>query len=121
MRIAPAVIHDYKRNGTASLFAALNTLDGKVISLCHEWHRHQEWIKFLRLVDDATPSHKQLHLVADYYATHKHPKVQRWLTRHPRFHVHFHADRSLLAEHGRTLLSRPHPSGPPQPKTFWKK
>jgi hypothetical protein len=72
----PAVIHDYKRNGTASLFAALNTVDSKVISLCQERHRHQEWIKFLRLVDDATPSHKQLHLVADYYATHKHPKVQ---------------------------------------------
>jgi len=81
--------HDYKRNGTATLFAALNTLDGQVISLCQDRHRHQEWLKFLRLLDDATPETKQLHLIADNYATHKHPKVQRWLKRHPRFHVHF--------------------------------
>lgn len=81
--------HDYKRNGTATLFAALNTFDGKVISLCQERHRHQEWLKFLRLVNDATPPGKQLHLIVDNYATHKHPKVQRWLTKHPRFHVHF--------------------------------
>jgi transposase len=81
--------HDYKRNGTATLFAALNTLDGQVISLCQDRHRHQEWLKFLRLLDDATPATQQLHLIADNYATHKHPKVQRWLQRHPRFHVHF--------------------------------
>jgi len=81
--------HDYKRNGTATLFAALNTLDGSVISLCQERHRHQEWLKFLRLLDDATPDHKQLHLIVDNYATHKHPKVKRWLVRHRRFHVHF--------------------------------
>jgi transposase len=81
--------HDYKRNGTATLFAALNTLDGSVISLCQERHRHQEWLKFLRLLDDATPGEKQLHLIVDNYATHKHPKVKRWLARHPRFHVHF--------------------------------
>ena len=81
--------HDYKRNGTATLFAALNTLDGQVISLCQDRHRHQEWLKFLRLLDDATPATKELHLIADNYATHKHPKVQRWLRRHPRFHVHF--------------------------------
>lgn len=81
--------HDYKRNGTATLFAALNTLDGTVISLCEERHRHQEWLKFLRVIDDVTPAEKQIHLIADNYATHKHAKVQRWLTRHPRFHVHF--------------------------------
>jgi len=81
--------HDYKRNGTATLFAALNTLDGTVISICQERHRHQEWLKFLRLLDDATPEGKQLHLIVDNYATHKHPKVRRWLARHPRFHVHF--------------------------------
>lgn len=81
--------HDYKRNGTATLFAALSTLDGKVISLCQERHRHQEWLKFLRLLDDATPEDKQLHLIVDNYATHKHPNVQRWLSRHPRFHIHF--------------------------------
>ena len=81
--------HDYKRNGTATLFAALNTVDGKVISLCQEKHRHPEWLKFLRLVDDATPTDKDLHLIIDNYSTHKHPKVQRWLRRHPRFHFHF--------------------------------
>jgi len=86
---AGTMTHDYKRNGTATLFAALNTLDGKVISLCQERHRHQEWVRFLRLVNDATPEHKQLHLIVDNYATHKHPAVQRWLKRHRRFHVHF--------------------------------
>ncbi len=86
---AGTMTHDYKRNGTATLFAALNTFDGKVISLCQQRHRHQEWLQFLRLVDDATPDHKQLHLIVDNYATHKHPAVQRWLKRHPRFHFHF--------------------------------
>ena len=86
---AGTMTHDYKRNGTATLFAALNTLNGKVISLCQERHRHQEWLRFLRLVDQATPAHKQLHLIVDNYATHKHLKVQRWLKRHPRFHIHF--------------------------------
>lgn len=81
--------HDYKRNGTATLFAALNTLDGTVISMCDDRHRHQEWLKFLRVIDDLTPADKQLHLIADNYATHKHPKVQRWLQRHPRVHMHF--------------------------------
>jgi transposase len=86
---AGTMTHDYKRNGTATLFAALNTLDGKVISLCQERHRHQEWLRFLRLVNEATPDHKQLHLIVDNYATHKHPAVQRWLKRHKRFHIHF--------------------------------
>jgi len=81
--------HDYKRNGTATLFAALNTVDGTVISMCDDRHRHQEWLKFLRVIDDLTPKEKQLHLIADNYATHKHPKVQRWLERHPRIHVYF--------------------------------
>ena len=81
--------HDYKRNGTATLFAALNTLDGTIISMCDDRHRHQEWLKFLRQIDTVTPHDKQLHLIADNYATHKHPKVQKWLARHPRFHVHF--------------------------------
>jgi transposase len=81
--------HDYKRNGTATLFAALNALDGTVISMCDDRHRHQEWLKFLRVIDRVTPAGKDLHLIVDNYATHKHPKVQRWLTRHPRFHTHF--------------------------------
>jgi transposase len=81
--------HDYKRHGTATLFAALNTLDGTVISMCDDRHRHQEWLKFLRVINDLTPGARELHLIADNYATHKHPKVQRWLERHPRFHMHF--------------------------------
>ena len=81
--------HDYKRNGTATLFAAMSTLDGTVISMCDERHRHQEWLKFLRVIDQVTPSGKQIHLIADNYATHKHPKVQKWLAQHRRFHVYF--------------------------------
>src|SRR5579864_7396664 len=81
--------HDYKRNGTATLFAALNAANGEVYGLCQERHRHQEWLKFLRLLDQTMPPHLDLHLISDNYATHKHPKVQRWLERHPRFHMHF--------------------------------
>jgi len=81
--------HDYKRHGTATLFAALNVADGTVISMCDDRHRHQEWLHFLRVIDQVTPARKALHLIADNYATHKHTKVQRWLKRHPRFHVHF--------------------------------
>ena len=81
--------HDYKRNGTATLFAALNVADGTVISMCDDRHRHQEWLQFLRVIDRVTPAGKSLHLIADNYATHKHAKVQRWLKRHPRFQVHF--------------------------------
>lgn len=81
--------HDYKRHGTTTLFAALNTLDGTVIGTCMPQHRHQEWIEFIELIDRETPADKEIHLIADNYATHKHPKVQEWLTEHPRFHVHF--------------------------------
>lgn len=81
--------HDYKRHGTTTLFTALNTLDGTVIGTCMPRHRHQEWIKFLKLIDRETPKGKEIHLIADNYATHKHPKVQAWLERHPRFSVHF--------------------------------
>ena len=81
--------HDYKRNGTTTLFAALSTLDGQVLSTCMDRHRHQEWIKFLKLIDQQTPAELELHLIADNYATHKHPKVRSWLKRHPRFHMHF--------------------------------
>ena len=81
--------HNYKRNGTATLFAALDTLEGEVISMCEDRHRHQEWLKFLRVIDDIIPPEKQIHMIVDNYATHKHPKVQLWLNRHPRFHMHF--------------------------------
>ena len=85
--------HDYKRNGTATLFAAMSTLDGSVIGICDDRHRHREWLKFLRVIDDLTPPDKELHLIADNYATHKHPKVQKWLARHPRFHMHYNGPR----------------------------
>lgn len=84
-----AMTHDYKRNGTATLFAALDVLDGTVISMCDDRHRHQEGLKFLRVIDPVTPSASQIHLIADNYSTHKHAMVQKWLARHPRFHVHF--------------------------------
>ncbi len=81
--------HDYKRNGTTTLFAAIDMLYGQVIASCMPRHRHQEWIKFLKQIDAETPQDLELHLIVDNYATHKHPKVKRWLKRHPRFHLHF--------------------------------
>lgn len=81
--------HDYKRNGTTCLFAALNVLDGKVIGECYPRHRHVEYLKFLRKVDRETPAAAQLHLVIDNYGTHTHPRVKEWIGRHPRFHLHF--------------------------------
>ena len=83
------VTHDYKRNGTSTLFAALNVLTGTVMSMCAPRHRHTEWLKFLKLIDKNTPKHLDIHVLADNYATHKHEKVKRWLARHPRFHMHF--------------------------------
>jgi transposase len=81
--------HDYKRNGTTTLFAAIDMVHGKVIASCMPRHRHQEWIKFLKQIDAETPEDLDLHLVVDNYATHKHPKVKAWLKRHKRFRVHF--------------------------------
>jgi transposase len=81
--------HDYKRNGTTTLFAALNVLNGKVIGECHGRHRHQEWLKFLRRLDGEFPPQLRLHLVMDNYGTHKEPHVQAWLKKHPRFVCHF--------------------------------
>ena len=86
---AGTMTHDYKRHGTTTLFAALNILDGQVISQCQQRHRHSEWLKFLRQIDRETPKDKTLHLIADNYSTHKHPTVQEWLAQHPRFNMHF--------------------------------
>ena len=81
--------HDYKRNGTTTLFAALEVLQGKVVGQCYQRHRHQEFLKFLRHLEQELPGSTPLHLVLDNYGTHKHPKVQAWLKRHPRFIPHF--------------------------------
>ena len=81
--------HDYKRHGTTTLFAALNTLDGSMIGSCMPKHRHREWIRFLNQIKRAAPKQKQIHIVCDNYATHKHRKVVDWLNRNRRFHVHF--------------------------------
>jgi len=81
--------HDYKRNGTTTLFAALNVLDGTVIGQCRKSLRHAEWLKFLRQIGRQTPKGKTLHLIADNYATHKHPEVEKCLKKHPRFVMHF--------------------------------
>ena len=86
---AGTLTHDYKRHGTTTLFAALDVATGKVIGRCLKRHRHQEFLRFLRQIDRATPKRLDLHLVIDNYATHKHPKVKAWLARHPRFHLHF--------------------------------
>ena len=86
---AGTMTHDYRRHGTTTLFAALNTLDGTVIGQCLPRHRHQEFLKFLRKLDREFPRKLELHLIVDNYQTHKHPNVNAWLAKHPRFHLHF--------------------------------
>ncbi len=86
---AGTMTHDYKRNGTTTLFAALNTLDGSVVGQCLPRHRHQEFLKFLRHLDREFPGERELHLIVDNYRTHKHDNVEAWLAKHPRFHLHF--------------------------------
>lgn len=86
---AGTMTHDYKRNGTTTLFAALDVLKGEVIGQCLPRHRHQEFLKFLALVDKQTPPHLDLHCIVDNYATHKKQEVKDWLAKHPRFHFHF--------------------------------
>src|SRR6266496_24147 len=81
--------HDYKRHGTTTLFAALNTANGEVFGLCQEKHRHQEWLRFLRMIDQTIPASREIYLICDNYSTHKHARVQRWLASHKRFHVRF--------------------------------
>jgi transposase len=86
---AGTMTHDYKRNGTTTLFAALNVLDGTVISRNMQRHRHQEFVRFLDTVEARVPQRKAIHAIVDNYATHKHPKVRQWLARHPRWTFHF--------------------------------
>lgn len=86
---AGTMTHDYKRNGTTTLFAALNVATGEVVGECYERHRHDEFLVFLKKLERQTPKGLALHLIVDNYATHKHPAVQAWLARHPRVHMHF--------------------------------
>ena len=86
---AGTMTHDYKRNGTTTLFAALNVLTGVVIGQCLPRHRNGEFLKFLRRIDKEVPKSLQVHLICDNYGTHKHPNVTAWLAKHPRFHLHF--------------------------------
>src|SRR5437764_4303416 len=86
---AGTMTHDYKRNGTTTLFVALDVLTGSVIGQCLPRHRHNEFLTFLRTIDREIPKRLQIHLILDNYATHKHPNVKAWLAKHPRFHLHF--------------------------------
>ncbi|MGH6920753.1 MAG: IS630 family transposase [Geminicoccaceae bacterium] len=86
---AGTMTHDYKRNGTTTLFAALDVLEGTVISRCMQRHRHQEFIRFIHATERAVPAGKLIHAIVDNYAAHKHPKVLAWLARHPRWIFHF--------------------------------
>ena len=86
---AGTITHDYKRHGVTTLFAALNVLDGKVIGQCMKRHRHQEFIRFLNVIDAQVPKKKTVHVIVDNYAAHKHPKVLEWIENHPRFVFHF--------------------------------
>jgi len=81
--------HDYKRNGTTTLFAALNAANGEVLGLCREKHCHREWLEFLKVIDGTWPAGKDSHIICDNYATHKHSEVELWLKRHRRFRIHF--------------------------------
>jgi putative transposase len=88
-RSCEGITHDYQRHGTTTLFAALNVLDGAVIAQCKPRHRHQEFLAFLRHIEANAPAQRDVHLVVDNLATHKHPKVKVWLARRPRWYIHF--------------------------------
>lgn len=90
--------HDYKRNGTTTLFAALNVLDGTVIGRNMQKHRHQEFIRFLNTINASVPADKAVHVILDNYAAHKHPKVRAWLGRHPALHIPLHANVLFVAQ-----------------------
>jgi transposase len=86
---AGTMTHDYRRHGTTTLFAALDVLTGNVIGKCFARHRHDEFLRFLRIIDTSVPRSLQIHMIVDNYGTHTHPDVKAWLKKHPRFHLHF--------------------------------
>jgi hypothetical protein len=105
---AGTMTHNYKRNGTTTLFAALDVKTGKVIGECPPRHRAKEFLRFLKTTDHHTPKHLDLDLIADNYATHKTPAVQRWLKRHRRFRIHFTPTSAVVAQFGGAVLRRDH-------------
>jgi putative transposase len=105
------VTHDYVRHGTTTLFAALDIATGAVFTKCKPRHRHQEFLSFLRHLDESVPPELELHLVVDNYATHKHPKVRTWLAQRPRYHMHYIPHIFLMAQPGGTLVRPHHPAG----------
>ena len=106
--------HDYKRNGTTTLFAALDVLTGTVIRQCLPRHRLEEFLMFLTTIDREVPRHLQVHLILDNYSTHKHADVQGWLKRHPSVPAALHPNVIVLPEPGRALVPRPHRQEPAQ-------
>ena len=106
--------HDYKRNGTTTLFAALNVLDGRVVGCNMQRHRHQEFIRFLNIIEHDVPAGKIVHVILDNYATHEHPKVKQWLRRHPRWTFHFTPTSSSFAQCRGGLFRQAHHETAPQ-------
>ena len=100
--------HDYERNGTTSLYAALNITTGEVIASLHQRHRAIEFLKFLKTIDANVPAGLDVHLVLDNASSHKTPQIKRWLLQHPRFHLHFTPSQQLLDQSRRTLVLRTH-------------
>ena len=109
---AGTMTHDYKRHGTTALFAALNILDGTVIGRNMKRHRHQEFIRFLSEVDAQVPKRKSIHAIIDNYATHKHPKVQKWLAKDPRWTFHFTPTSASWLNCRRGLFRQTHQQAP---------
>ena len=107
------VTHDYFRHGTTTLFAALNVLDGSVITQCKPRHRHQEFLSFLNHLDHNVPAELEVHLIADNYATHKHPRVKAWLARHPRYHIHYTPTYASWLNQVERWFALDHPAGHP--------
>jgi transposase len=105
--------HDYERHGTTTLFAALNVIQGTVITECHPKHRHQEFLRFLDRIEASTDPVLDIHLIWDNYGTHKHPEVKAWLADRPRYHVHFTPTRFFMAESGGALVRRDHAKADP--------
>ena len=109
---AGTMTHDYLRNGITTLFAALNVLDGTVLGRCMQRHRHLKFLRFLNAIGRAVPAGKVIHVILDNYGNHKHPKVLRWLARHPRFIFHFTPTARLRLERRRDLLLGADPASP---------